>query len=151
MKWHFFLISLLAISENLGLKKLCRHDSLWHLTQFLFRFAVNVKGLRLSAGGGGGEGRLNFQRNFQKEGVLDRASTFSVRFSVNVKSLHSVQPPSLSAWGGGAGGVGWGLNFQPNFQKGPQLLERVGGKEGMTYFRGAMQFPHTQKNKIGNI
>ena len=27
MKGHLFLISLLPIPENLGLKKLCRHDS----------------------------------------------------------------------------------------------------------------------------
>ena len=38
-----------------------------------------------------------------------------------------------------------GLNFRRNFQKGgglvgPQLLERVAGKEGMTFFTGAMQF-----------
>ena len=49
-----------------------------------------------------------------------------------------MHPPSISAWGE--------LNFQPNFQKGggglvgPQLLERVAGKERMTFFMGAMQF-----------
>ena len=34
MKGHFFLISLLPIPENLGLEKLCHHDSLWHLKLF---------------------------------------------------------------------------------------------------------------------
>ena len=49
-----------------------------------------------------------------------------------------------------------GLNFQPNFQKGgglvgPQLLERVAGKEGMTFFMGVMQFSHKKlKSEIFN-
>ena len=68
MKGHFFLISLLPIPENLGLKKLCCHDS----------FAVNVKGLHivctpssfcLSTGGWGLEG-LNLEPKFQKGGDL---------------------------------------------------------------------------------
>ena len=146
MKWHFFLISLLAISENLGLKKLCRHDSLWHLTQFLFRFAVNVKGLRLSAGGGGGEGRLNFQRNFQKEGVLDRASTFSVRFSVNVKSLHSVQPPSLSAWGGGGRWSWVGVELPTKFSKRTSTFREGWWERGDDLFQGGdVVSTHTKK------
>ena len=147
MKWHFFLISLLAISENLGLKKLCRHDSSWHVTHFLFRFAVNVKGLRLPAWGGG----WTSNEIFKKRGYLAEPQLFRSDFQLMSRAYTVCNPPLFLLGGGGGGGVGWGSNFQPNFQKGPQLLERVGGKEGMTYFRGAMQFPHTKKNKIGNI
>ena len=45
------------------------------------------------------------------------------------------------------------MNFQPNFPKGgeglvgPQILERVAGKEGMTFFRGNAIFTHTKKLK----
>ena len=54
-------------------------------------------------------------------------------------------PFPLSAGGGG------GLNLRPNFQKegglaGPQLLERVAEKEGVTFFGGGgvggVQFSH---------
>ena len=54
-----------------------------------------------------------------------------------------MHPPSLSAWGGGGG---W--TFNQIFKRGggdlvgPQLLERGAGKEGMTFFMGAMQFSH---------
>ena len=47
MKGHFFLISLLPIPENLGLEKLCHHDSLWHFTLFLLRFGINLKELHI--------------------------------------------------------------------------------------------------------
>ena len=90
MKGHLFLISLLPIPENLGLKKLCCHDSLWHLTLFLLWFAVNVKG------------------------------------------LHIVCTPHFLL-----GGC-WTSN--QIFLVGPQLLERVAGKEGMTFFRGQCNF-----------
>ena len=85
-------------------------------------------------------GRLNFQPSFQKEGGLAEPQLFLFRFAVNVKSLHIVCTPPPFLFGG--------LNFQPNFQKGggglvgPQLLERVAGKEGMTFFTGVMQFSH---------
>ena len=81
-------------------------------------------------------GRLNFQPSFQKEEGLAERHLFLFRFAVNVKSLHIVYTPAPFLLGE--------LNFQPNFQKGgggligPQLLERVAGKEGMTFFMGAM-------------
>ena len=50
-----------------------------------------------------------------------------------------MHPPSISAWGG--------VELPTKFSKrgggglvGPQLLERVAGKERMTFFMGAMQF-----------
>ena len=46
-----------------------------------------------------------------------------------------------SAGGGGGGGGGGGVKLQPNFKKGGG----VAGKEGRTFFRGAMQFSHTKK------
>ena len=140
MKGHFFLISWLAIPENLGLKKYVAMTH-YDILHFFFRFAVNVKGLHIMCtppfllGG-----RLNFQPSFQKEGGLAEPQLFLFQFAVNVKSLHTLCiPPFLLG----------GLNFQPNFQKGggedlvgPQLLERVARKEGMTFFTGAMQFSH---------
>ena len=87
-------------SRKSRVEKICRHDSLWHLTLFLFRFAVNVKGLHIVCtppfllGG-----RLNFQPSFQKEGGLAEPQLFLFRFAVNVKSLHILCTPSLSAWG----------------------------------------------------
>ena len=113
---------------------------LWHLALFLFRFAVNVKGLHIVCtppfllGG-----RLNFQPSFQKEGGLAEPQLFLFRFAVNVKSLHILCTPSLSAWT---------VELPTKFSKrggglvGPQLLERVAGKEGMTFLMGAMQFSH---------
>ena len=106
---------------------------------FLFRFAVNVKGLHMVCtppfllGG-----RLNFQPSFQKEGGLAEPQLFLFRFAVNVKSLHILCTPSLSAWT---------VELPTKFSKrgglvGPQLLERVAGKEGMTFLMGAMQFSH---------
>ena len=54
----------------------------------------------------------------------------------NTRGLsYSVHPPAPPfCWGGG-----WGVNLQPNFQKGgdltgPQLLEIVVGKEGVCDF-----------------
>ena len=60
-----------------------------------------------------------------------------------------MHPPPLSAGARGGEGAG-GVSLQPNFQKGggltgPQLLEGVAGKEGVTFFRG-LQFSH--KNKL---
>ena len=83
-------------------------------------------------------GRLNFQPSFQKEGGLAEPQLFLFLFAVNVKSLHILCNPSLSAWG---------VELPTKFSKrwglvGPQLLERVAGKEGMTFFTGAMQFSH---------
>ena len=83
-------------------------------------------------------GRLNFQPSFQKEGGLAEPQLFLFRFAVNVKSLHILCTPSLSAWG---------VDLPTKFSKreglvGPQLLERVAGKEGMTFFMGVMQFSH---------
>ena len=53
--------------------------------------------------------------------------------------IHSVHPPPPFCKGGG-------LSLQPNFQKGgltgPQLLEGVAGKEGVTFFRGGLQLSH---------
>ena len=52
-----------------------------------------------------------------------------------------MHPPSLSAWGGGEG-VGLSTKFSKGAGDlvGPELLERVAGKKGMTFFTGAMQF-----------
>ena len=91
----------------------------------------------LSAGG-----KVELPSKFSKRGGdMAEPQLFLFRFTVNVKSLHMVcTPPSLSAWGvelptkfskGGGGGL-----------VGPQLLERVAGKEWMTFFMGAMQFSH---------
>ena len=64
-------------------------------------------------------------------------------FAVNVKSLHIVciPPPFLLGRGGG-GGVGLSTKFSKGAGDlvGPELLERVAGKKGMTFFTGAMQF-----------
>ena len=56
-------------SRKSRVEKICCHDSWWHLTLFLFRFAVNIKGLHIVCTApfllGG---RLKFQPNFQKGG-----------------------------------------------------------------------------------
>ena len=66
-------------------------------------------------------------------------------------------PPPRFFWGGGGGGGG-GVSFLPNFRKGrwsglagSQLLEEVGGKEGVTFFRGVVFLFHNKEFKLGNF
>ena len=62
-----------------------------------------------------------------------QTSTLNVKLTFIV----GIPPPFLQAGGGG-------LSLQPNFQKGgltgPQFLEGVAGKEGVTFFRGVAIF-----------
>ena len=81
----------------------------------------------LSAGG-----KVELPTKFSKRGGLVERHLFLFQFAVNVKSLHIVCTRSLSVWG---------VELPTKFSKrgglvGPQLLERVAGKEGMTFFMG---------------
>ena len=62
-----------------------------------------------------------------------------------------MQSPSFLL-GGGGGGIELPTKFSKKWGLvGPELLERVGGKEGITFFTGAMQFSHKKlKSEIFN-
>ena len=99
MKGHFFLISLLPIPENLGLKKYVAmtHDDILH---FFVLICSQYQGL-----------------------------THSVHCPLSAGGKVEI-PTKFSKRGGGLGRT--------------STLERVAGKEEMTFFTVAMQFSHVK-------
>ena len=142
MKGHFFLISLLAISENLGLKKLCRHDSSWHVTHFLFRFAVNVKGLRLPAWGGG----WTSNEIFKKRGYLAEPQLFRSDFQLMSRAYTVCNPPLFLLGGGGRGWSWVGVELPTKFSKRTSPFREGWWERGDDLFQGDdAVFTHTKK------
>ena len=88
------------------------------------------------------------EKNYVAMTNYDILHFFCSNLQLMSRAYRQCAPPPLLLEGGGGGG-----ELPTKFSKrrgliGPQLLERVDGKKGMNFFKGAMQLSHTKKIKI---
>ena len=111
-------------SRKSRVEKICCHDSLWHLTLILFRFAVNVKGLHivctppfLLEGGGG----WTSNQVFKKRGAWQNLNFFCFDLHLMSRAYTYCAPPPFLLGGGWASNQifkTWGLGRTSTFREG---------------------------------